>query len=706
MAQIIAESTISGMQVFYLPVHKGPVTAKVNGSSAAIIYQDQDNLVLQDATQLGDIVEIFYTGKGYFLEPKDLPSGGPTGASLVKVSDVDYDYQWQTAEASYTLPVASTTTLGGIKKGLGLTIDASGFLSTDVTSVNGQTGAVTITYTDVGAEPADSTILKSASIGVSVQPYSANTVVDAGYVHTDNNYTSAEKSKLSGIAAGAEVNVNADWNAISGDAQILNKPTLFSGAYTDLTGKPTLFSGAYSDLTGKPLLFSGAYSDLTGKPTLFDPANPVDIGTATHANATFSNATVTGNLTVSGSITTVNTANLDVSDNLIYMANANSTDAVDIGFAGAYNNGTHYHTGLVRDASDGKWKLFSGITAEPGTTVDFSSATYDTLKIGSIETSGTQVTNWNAAYGWGNHASAGYLTTTLAASTYQPIGTYLTSSSIGSTVQAYDADLTSWAGITPSTKQDTLVSGTSIKTINGTSLLGSGDLAISGGGGSFTGGTLTSPLVLAAGTSTNGTEPLKLQSGVVTTVPAAGAVEYDGVTVFAAPSAGNRGVVPAVHYITQTSAYTTPTGTTALKQLFNATTNGALTVAGTTTYFFECDFDLTAISATSGTFSFGLLGTATYTRVKYWATAKKAAASQGSALLTIGTSATATALVAANTTTTGQATIRGKIVVGTGGTIIPAVAFSVASPAVVGVDSYFKIWAAGSNTEVEIGAWA
>ena len=33
-------------------------------------------------------------------------------------------------------------------------------------------------------------------------------------------------------------------------------------------------------------------------------------------------------------------------------------------------------------------------------------------------------------------------------------------------------------------KQDTLVSGTNIKTINGTSLLGAGDISISGGSGS------------------------------------------------------------------------------------------------------------------------------------------------------------------------------------------------------------------------------
>ena len=38
------------------------------------------------------------------------------------------------------------------------------------------------------------------------------------------DFTTNEKNKLSNIAAGAEVNVNADLNATSGDAQILNNP--------------------------------------------------------------------------------------------------------------------------------------------------------------------------------------------------------------------------------------------------------------------------------------------------------------------------------------------------------------------------------------------------------------------------------------------------------------------------------------------------
>lgn len=46
----------------------------------------------------------------------------------------------------------------------------------------------------------------------------------------DGLMTSVYASKLDGIQSGAEVNINADWNATSGDALILNKPSLGSSA--------------------------------------------------------------------------------------------------------------------------------------------------------------------------------------------------------------------------------------------------------------------------------------------------------------------------------------------------------------------------------------------------------------------------------------------------------------------------------------------
>ena len=62
--------------------------------------------------------------------------------------------------------------------------------------------------------------------------------------------------------------IKSDWNSTTGLSEILNKPTLFSGSYTDLTNKPTLFDGDYTSLSNTPTLFSGDYDDLTNKPAI------------------------------------------------------------------------------------------------------------------------------------------------------------------------------------------------------------------------------------------------------------------------------------------------------------------------------------------------------------------------------------------------------------------------------------------------------
>lgn len=64
----------------------------------------------------------------------------------------------------------------------------------------------------------------------------ANLVQDANYVHTDNNFTNSFKNKLNNIQAGAEVNVQSDWNVTntSSDAFIRNKPSIPSKT-SDLT---------------------------------------------------------------------------------------------------------------------------------------------------------------------------------------------------------------------------------------------------------------------------------------------------------------------------------------------------------------------------------------------------------------------------------------------------------------------------------------
>jgi len=100
--------------------------------------------------------------------------------------------------------------------------------------------------TNASLDLADSA-LQAAAIGVTVQAYSA--VLAA----TTASFLIADETKLDGIAAGAEVNVNADWNSVSGDSQILNKPTI-SGSNT---GDQTSIVG----ITGTMAQFNTAVTD-------------------------------------------------------------------------------------------------------------------------------------------------------------------------------------------------------------------------------------------------------------------------------------------------------------------------------------------------------------------------------------------------------------------------------------------------------------
>lgn len=252
--------------------------------------------------------------------------------------------------------------------------------------------------------------------------------------------------------------------------------------------------------------------------------------------------------------------------------------------------------------------------------------------------------------------------------------------------------------------QPTLVSATNIKTINGASILGSGDLTVTG---SFTGGTLTSNLTLAANSTS--LQPLKFQSGSLNTTAAAGVVEYDGNTFYASSAASTRGVLPTEQWVVLTGTNTL-TSQTAVQPIFDGgggPTNGSVTLP-IGTYQFECVYALTAMSATSGSFGFALGGAATFT-YSYDATASKAgtAAATSQAGFKLFSSAASTALVTNSTGTVGSAVIKGIIRVTVAGTIIPQVSLTVASAAIVSANSYFKVSPLGNvSTVATVGNWA
>ena len=129
--------------------------------------------------------------------------------------------------------------------------------------MGGQTAEfVWISAKDLEADEVDTGNIVDGAVGTSkiaddavTNDKLANSVVSAIAANTAKaEITTAQSTKLAGIAAGAEVNVNADWDATTGDAFILNKPNHldFTPAGTSFPASPTV--GDYFWLTANSTL--------------------------------------------------------------------------------------------------------------------------------------------------------------------------------------------------------------------------------------------------------------------------------------------------------------------------------------------------------------------------------------------------------------------------------------------------------------------
>ncbi len=234
--------------------------------------------------------------------------------------------------------------------------------------------------------------------------------------------------------------------------------------YTTNVGTVTSVAALTIDSAGSDITSSVADGTTTPVITLSVPdASTIARGVVNNGTQTFGGAkTFSGNLTVqNGTLTSTSNTTLSssVSNVTVNIATgttiSGSTKTINIGTAGLSGSTTNITIGSTAGTNTvtarGTWTFAGNITAATiiksgGTSSEFLKAdgsvdtsTYLTsytetdpiYTASSWYTTTNNSSNWDTAYGWGNHASAGYLTTSSAASTYQPL----------------DADLTAIAGL-------------------------------------------------------------------------------------------------------------------------------------------------------------------------------------------------------------------------------------------------------------------
>jgi len=104
------------------------------------------------------------------------------------------------------------------------------------------------------------------------------------------------------------------------------------------------------------------------------------------------NLDVEGDLNVYGNAITFDTETIQVEDGLIQLASNNTADIIDSGFYTQFvDNSITKYTGLIRDATDGKYNLFTSLEEEPTTILNKSGTGYANADLQINDLNGTNI---------------------------------------------------------------------------------------------------------------------------------------------------------------------------------------------------------------------------------------------------------------------------------------------------------------------------
>ena len=260
-----------------------------------------------------------------------------------------------------------------------ITISESGVASIAANSVALGTDTTGNYVATVAGTANQIAITGSGSEDAGVTVALTNDVTLVGDLTVGGNDIKANGGTTSITLSGADVTVAGDLTVSGNDIKSSSATALtLAGSDVTVAGDLTVTGNDIKSSSATALTLSGADVAVAGDLTV--TGNDIkSSGGTTALTLSGANVTVAGNLTVSGTTTTVNSTTLSVTDPLVFVGNDNNaTDAVDIGLFGMYDTSgsLDLYSGIFRDASDGKWRLFKDSQAAPTTTVNTAATGY------------------------------------------------------------------------------------------------------------------------------------------------------------------------------------------------------------------------------------------------------------------------------------------------------------------------------------------
>lgn len=290
-----------------------------------------------------------------------------------------------TDNGNFTVSNGGTETFSGSS---GITTSASG----STVTISGNKA----TTSSVGVASFDSASFSVNSNGKVSLANSLNSLTTTGTISSQTFIDAGQGFRYNGTATSGYFLKGNGTNFVPSTIQSSDVPTLnqnTSGSAGSLATSHTIWGQSFNgtqNITGD----LSNVGNITGS-----GSNGITISTASNGNITLSpngngivttgasfqaaSANITGNLSVGGSIYFGGSAiqivqnELVVNEPIIYLANNNPTDTLDIGFVGHVNRPAdvgYFHTGLLRSnpstlnaqgSAVGTWYLFSSMVTEP-----------------------------------------------------------------------------------------------------------------------------------------------------------------------------------------------------------------------------------------------------------------------------------------------------------------------------------------------------